>query len=292
MSGRRDPFEEFVRDFFANDPFFGGERRGDFGFFRDPFFSDRRTFDERPNQITNFRDEPRQRPSQRIEEPSEPSLWQRMANGSRNILNRMFGGIDDEHIPSQNTEIEQWDPWDRRPVRRAPDLGDLWNSRTDGFFGDRRDNNLHNPGRRGFFNNQDGAFLEFPNGEERQLPRTMFKSYSVSTTRGPDGERLTTTTVRDENGTRTTVTKEDGTVIEGDPADIPDIPNMLGGPGGFGGLLGSFFGDAFGQRLPQQSIQRYPREPTGNSSQPPSGLRESIFTREFLDKETNGETKL
>merc|ERR1719461_1365024 len=115
----------------------------------------------------------------------------------------------------------------------------------------------------------------------------MFKSYSMSTTRGPDGEIIKTTTIRDQDGTRTTVTKN-GEVIEGSPEDLPDFGGPGGnmfGPGGDMGMFSSVFGRMFGDIFQDRDFQ--PRQITDNQPYraPPRGSRESIFSDDFLAKE-------
>lgn len=273
--GTRDPFQEIFREFFANDPFFREVPR----FFRD----DRLSEDDRFFEPT----QPRAYSTYQQPEPEATNVFQRMAHKGRNFLNKMFSRFDSEPVQeNQNLSGNPGWPYPERPVRRAPDIFDIWNQRSDEFFGDDRDRNLSFPGRRGFF--EDGpTFIEHPEGEANQLPRTMFRSYSMSTSRGEDGEMITTTTIRDASGTRTTVTKQDGTVIEGNPEDVPNFPRIMD-PSDFGGLLGSMFGNMFGQGFPHSSIRPAPGsgEPADYGQHAPvHDFRESILSDEFLRKE-------
>eukprot|EP00494_Astrolonche_serrata_P001162 UN01168 len=100
-----------------------------------------------------------------------------MAKGSRNFLDKMFGRFDQEKSRSSKPTLDD--------VR--PSSGRL-------FFNDNiNNNNIRDGERRGFFDRDAPPFLQFPEGEKKNLPRSMYRSVSIMTRTGPDGKTVTTT---------------------------------------------------------------------------------------------------
>jgi len=296
MNGRDpndDSFNSFMDQFFKDDfsvrdDFFMGRRFpfNDEHIFRVPLPVD--NFHERPARDDFFTDQFQRDPLQQrndrsaianavadsnqdlyIKPPENPTLFDRLARGSRNILNKLFSRFDDG---SPRVKYEQSAAVERT---RRPTLDDFWQSPFQ-FF-DREPEHLRSNDRSGFFDKP--PFFEHPEGAEENLPKTMFRSYSTTTTTNSNGERITKTTIRDEKGTRTTIQRGED---EPRPIDFFDGPedNDLMPRDGFGGLFGTLL-DRF--RDMPDAVQQQQRRNLDSSPTP--GNRDSLFTNDFLESE-------